>query len=237
MSTITATLPRATPAATRATQQALLLCGIGASLFFLFADAVGVVDWHGYDIATQTTAELSAVDAPSRTAVVPLLLISSIFTVAFGIGVREVCGANHAMRRAGAFLLAAGLVSLLLPFVPIHLRAVDPTDADRVHGLISAATTLLALFAIGAVAASRSDWIRFYSIVTICVIAIFGAATAVLFPRVAANQPTPWLGAIERIAIYAYLSWAVVIAVDLYRHWADEPHTDSARHWQSHVRR
>jgi len=34
-------------------------------------------------------------------------------------------------------------------------------------------------------------------------------------PRIAANEPTPWIGLWERVNIGAFMLWIVVLAVDL----------------------
>jgi len=45
---------------------------------------------------------------------------------------------------------------------------------------------------------------------------VFGALTGLIVARAAAtNQPTPWLGVTERINIYAYMLWKLVLAIVL----------------------
>lgn len=46
---------------------------------------------------------------------------------------------------------------------------------------------------------------RVYSIATLITIVIFAAITFAYVPQLAANQPTPWLGAVERVNIYAWM--------------------------------
>ena len=217
MSTITAPFPqrRARPLAGGTTQQALLLCGIGAACFYVVGDLLGAAQWRAYHMETQTILELSAIDAPSRPVVVPLMLISSLFTIAFGIGIRD--GAGRALRITGGCLLAVGVLGLLAPFFPMHLRGLTPTATDAVHLVLLAASALLILAAISAASAPRDDWFRFFSLATISTIVIFGVVSAMQGPLVTANLPTPWLGVTERIAVYAFLAWMVVFAVDRLR--------------------
>ena len=47
------------------------------------------------------------------------------------------------------------------------------------------------------------------------ILLIFGALAASQIPEIEAQLPTPWLGFIERINIYAYLLWVAVLAVVL----------------------
>jgi uncharacterized protein (UPF0548 family) len=221
MSTISAPFPRrerrARLLAGGTTQQALLLCGIGAACFYVAADLLGSVHWRGYHIATQTVSELSAIDSPSRAVVVPLMLIYGAFTIAFGIGVRGAAGTSRALRITGGCLLALGVLDLLSPFFPIHLRGLTPTTTDSVHVALMVAEVLLILVAISASAAVRDNWFRFFCFAAISTMVIFGFVSAMQAPQMVANLATPWLGITERVAIYAYLSWSVVLAVQLVR--------------------
>jgi len=64
---------------------------------------------------------------------------------------------------------------------------------------------------------ARGPRFRAYSLVTL---ALFVATAAVTFSwagRIANGQPTPWLGAVERVMIYAYLIWIAALAVSLIR--------------------
>ena len=52
---------------------------------------------------------------------------------------------------------------------------------------------------------------------TLAVVVVFGALTGMDAARIAAGEPTPWLGVVERINIGAFLLWVVVLAVALWR--------------------
>jgi hypothetical protein len=53
--------------------------------------------------------------------------------------------------------------------------------------------------------------------VTLALLIVFGTLTGLNGPRIAQNQPTPWVGVWERICIGAFLLWVVVLAVALLR--------------------
>jgi hypothetical protein len=57
----------------------------------------------------------------------------------------------------------------------------------------------------------------YYSIATMVLLLVFGALTGLSGPRIAANQPTPWVGLWERINIAGFLLWVVVLAITLLR--------------------
>ena len=46
---------------------------------------------------------------------------------------------------------------------------------------------------------------------------VFGAWTGIASPGVGTGEPTPWIGALERVNIGAYLLWVAVLAVSLLR--------------------
>jgi hypothetical protein len=56
---------------------------------------------------------------------------------------------------------------------------------------------------------------RLYSIATILILLVFGALTGLDAPRIEANLPTPWVGLWQRIVIWGFLLWVVVLAISL----------------------
>ncbi len=64
--------------------------------------------------------------------------------------------------------------------------------------------------------AGSRGFLRFsIAMVVICV--SFGALGARYAPSIAAGDPTPWLGVIERISVYAYVLWLAAFANMLLR--------------------
>jgi hypothetical protein len=110
-----------------------LVCGMVSSLLYASADVLAAMryaDYHSF--TSQTISELTAIGAPSRRLVLPLLIAHSFLALAFGVGVWRSAGPN-----------------------------------------------------------SR--------------------------PRIAAQEPTPWIGVAERINIGGYLPWQRVLALSLLR--------------------
>jgi hypothetical protein len=58
---------------------------------------------------------------------------------------------------------------------------------------------------------------RIYSIATIVATLVFGALPGTQAAAIAAGQPTPWWGLIERVGVYAPVLWVLVLAVVLLR--------------------
>lgn len=214
-------------------RKVLLGCGIVAALLYTIATIVGAMVWKGYSTVDQSVSELFAIDAPSKAAVDPLFITYSVLWIAFGVGVWRSAGANRALRIAAAGLIgkeAEGLVVQL--FFPMHLRGVQATSNDPVHGVLTYLGVLFFLVGMGFGALAFGKRFQIYSIVTLVACLAGAALTGLEIPQLAANQPTPLMGVYERITIFGYLLWGVVLAIGLLRpqrinttHYEEKPTT------------
>lgn len=173
------------------------------------------MSWNAYSYISQSASELMAVEAPTR----PLLVVSFLFynalVIAFGTGIWGTESRKPAMRITGALLIGFGLQGLVGLQFPMHLRGVagTMTTTDRLHLVFTSLTVLFILLFIGFGAFTHAKPFRVYSIVTILVLVIFGALAGLQGPRIAAQLPTPWLGVMERVNIYASMLWVLVFAI------------------------
>ncbi len=74
---------------------------------------------------------------------------------------------------------------------------------------------IFVLPAIGFGAAAYWNWFRFHTIGTILTLFLTGVMAFLYALEVGAILPTPWLGLAERISIYVYDLWQVMIAIVL----------------------
>jgi len=202
-------------------RKALLVCGIVSSLLYVIATIVGAMRWEGYNSISQTVSELSAIDAPSRPFVIPLFLTYSVLVIAFGLGVWASSREKRALRVMAGLLIVYGVVCLLGPFTPMHLRGVEPTLTDTLHLIGAAVDVLLIFLIIGFGTNAFGKRFRLYSIGTMLVLLVVGALAGSDGPRVAANLPTPWAGVTERINIFGFMLWVAVLAIALLRRQSD----------------
>jgi hypothetical protein len=98
---------------------------------------------------------------------------------------------------------------------PMHMRGSQPTFTDLMHGLLAVDPFLLAAIVLGAVA-YRGPF-RVYTVATIVVTSVLAVMGFSYVNAVVANQPTPWMGAMERASQYAMNLWYAVLAVMLLR--------------------
>jgi hypothetical protein len=197
----------------------LLICGIMSSLYYVALNILVPLFYPGYDVASLTVSELSAIGAPTRALWVWLCSIYTILVVAFGWGVWLAAAGNRLLRISGLLLLIYGALGIFWPFAPMHQRQVlaagGGTFSDTLHLVFAAVTVLLMILAIGFGAAALSRQFRIYSVITLVVLAVFGALTGLDAARLAADQPTPLTGIWERINIGVFLLWIIILALIL----------------------
>ena len=203
-----------------AVRMALLACGAASALFYFGMDAVAALLYGGYSYTDQTISELSAIGAPTRSLWVPLGFVYGALVIAFGLGIWVSAGQKRALSVVAGLVLAAGLVSLVAwPLAPMHQREVlaagGATFSDTMHLTLAGVNTLLFVLMIGVGATALGRGFRLYSIATISTVLIFGALTALDASSVETNEPTPWLGVKERIAVLGSMLWMAVLAVVL----------------------
>jgi hypothetical protein len=197
----------------------LLWCGIASSLLYVTMNVIAAMRYPGYDSISQTVSELSAVGAPTRPLWVGLAALYTALLIAFGIGVWQSAGSKRGLRVAGALLIAYAVFGLAWP--PMHQRTVlaagGGTLTDALHIAWTAVTVLLMVAFIGFAAAVFGNRFRLYSIGTVAAMLVFGYLTSLQAGKLQTNQPTPWMGVEERVNIFVYMLWIVVLGVALLR--------------------
>ena len=213
---------RSTPSRNR-WQQVLLSCGLVSSVLWpLTAETLAALLYDDYDSRSQTVSELSAIGAPTRALLTVEGALSCALLVAFGIGVWRAAMGNRPLRVTGALLFTYGAMGPLWYPFPISARAdIVPNTpmglTDVMHIVLGAADTVLMLSMLGFGAMALGRRFRVYSLLTLATVVGFGALTFGSIPQVAAAEPTPWLGVIERIYLGAFLLWVAVLSVALLR--------------------
>lgn len=196
----------------------LLVCGILASLLYVATDMLAAIRWEGYSYTAQTISETFAIGAPTRPLVLLRGLGYSVLVIAFGLGVWGSASGKRPLRVAGGLLVGIAVVDLVAPFVaPMHLRGAERTLTDTMHIVLASVDVLFILLIIGFGASAFGKRFRLYSIGTILVVVVFGTLAGLDGPRIAANLPTPWVGVTERISVFSYMLWLVVLSIGLLR--------------------
>jgi len=200
-------------------KKVLLAGGILSSLLYVAMNIFVAMQYPGYNSASYTVSELSAIGAPTRSLWTGWAFVYTFLVTAFGWGIFKSAGANRAVRIMGTLILIYGALGLGWHFAPMHQREVlaagGGTASDTMHLVLSFVFVLLMVMAIGFGAAAFGEAFRFYSIVSLVVLLIFGILTGLEAPDVETNRPTPLIGVWERINIGIFLLWVIILAIVL----------------------
>jgi K+-transporting ATPase A subunit len=215
-------------------RKVLLICGILSSLLYVVTLTLGAMRWEGYSPISHTVSELIAIDAPSKPLVVPLFVIYSVLVYAFGLSIWESARQKPTLRFTAVGLIGKEVLGLIATlFFPIHLRGVEPTLTDTMHAALTFVGVLFMLLALVSGAMAFGKWFRLYAIVTFLLLVVFGTLAGLDGSRLEANLPTPWMGVTERINIFTYMLWVVVLAIALLREqrvsWVEHHETQNQR--------
>ena len=197
----------------------LLICGILAALVQVGTDILAGNLYPGYSFTSQAVSELFAIGAPTSGLVVPLFTVYSVLLAAFALGVwmssAAAAAGRNRIRRVMALMLGGLAVSglMLWPFFPMHMRVEEATFTDTMHLAITGAGVIFALMAVGFGAAALGKVFRWYSIGTILILVVPGIFAFMYASQVFTNQPTPWLGLLERISQYGNALWLAGLAI------------------------
>jgi hypothetical protein len=191
----------------------LLWCGILSSLLYVVMNILCDMMYGGYNSASRTVSELSAIGSPVRSLWVSFAVVHSLLGIAFGLGV-WLSAKNNRLQLAGILLVANAIIGVFWP--PMHQREVlaagGGTITDTLHIVFTIISVSVMMFVMVLSAASLDKPFRVYSAVSLLVMLVFGILTSIDSPRMEANLSTPLIGVWERISIGAYMLWVVMLA-------------------------
>lgn len=199
------------------TKRIMIFCGIISSVLYLGIDITASLHWKEfYDYTSQGFSELMAFEAPTRSFVLSSNILYNILIIVFGLFVRAIGGKKSSLRITGILLFGYAIVGIITPaFFPVFLRGVEITFRNRLHLPLTLIEVLFILSSMCFGAVSQGKRFRIYTAFSFVIMTVFAVWGGSFAPEVATNQPTPWLGVIERVNIYGYLLWVVVFALVL----------------------
>lgn len=206
----------------------LLVCGILSSLVYATMDVIGGLQWQNYSWLSQEFSRLSAVGAPSRAIHLLFNPIYSLLVVAFGMGIWMSAGPKRSLRVVSIALIAYAIVSWMWPqFFPEDLSQPMTALTNNVHIVLTFVTVISWILILGFSAVAFKGWFRFFSIGILLAVIVFGSLAGSQVPALAAGLPTPWLGLAERINIYSFMLWVVLLSIVLLRAPAEKLQGDT----------
>ena len=200
-------------------RQGLLICGILSMLWYVAINIIVPAHYPGYDMASQTVSELSAINAPTQTLWWVLCTFYSLLFIAFGLGTWLSANGNRKLKFVAAVVIFDAVFGFFWP--PMHQREViasgGGTLTDTYHLVWAFVHLGLMLLMIGFGAATFGKGFRIFSVAIVLVFFVFGMLTTKESLGIEANMPTPHAGIWERINIGAYMLWVIVFAIVLMR--------------------
>jgi hypothetical protein len=196
----------------------LALTGVAAALVYTGAVVLGGAITPGYSHTGEHVSALIQSGAQHNLVLVPLFLIYNALTVAMGFVLLEVVRQATSRRRrfgiVGAWaLVATGVVGAVLLAFPMDRVGTPATAVGVTHIVLAAVASVLTMISIslggawllGTPALRSAGW---YSLVTLAVILVGGPITAV-----ATANLDPLMGLYERVAIFGFVQWLLVIGL------------------------
>ncbi len=200
------------------TRTALLACGVVSSFLYAMIDLLAGLSYDGYSFYSQAISELGAIGAPKPSWLAPLFLTYCVLMVAFAVGVLlEGIRNGSRLKIVGVLLLAYMLVGSGTSFFPMHVRGTATLADDLPHIIAGLGATAVTLVTIGVGSTSLGRGFRTFSWLMFASILVFGALAAPSGAKLAAGEPTPGMGLLERLAYYSMLAWFAGLSIVLLR--------------------
>jgi hypothetical protein len=98
----------------------------------------------------------------------------------------------------------------------MDVRGTEATVRGSLHPVVTGVMLVFVLLSLGSGAVLHDLGFRIYTLGTLLTILLFAGLTFLAAPSIAANEPTPWLGLLERVSIYAWILWVAVLSVCLW---------------------
>jgi hypothetical protein len=188
-------------------------------LWYVAINIVVPMYYPGYDSASLTVSELSAIDTPTRKLWVVLCIFYSLLFIAFGIGIWLSANESRHLRIVSVVILIDAILGLYWP--PMHQREViaagGGTLTDTLHLVWAFVHLGLMLLMLGFGAAVFGKGFRVFTGIIVLTFIVFGILTTKESMGIEANLPTPNAGTWERVNIGAYMLWIIVFAMMLMR--------------------
>jgi hypothetical protein len=215
-----------------AVRKVLLSCGVLSSILYVGAEVYAWMQYPGYSPISQAFSELLAEGAPTRPFMVAVAGAPyNLLVAALGVGVWMSAGRSVIARATGTLLLLYALISYLGGTVfQMDTREVEGSVRTMVHERATAAMVISMLLAMAVGAFVRGVRFRVYSLTTLLIVIVFASLTFQQVTMLAAHEPAPYLGLIERVNIYAWMLWVAVLAMSFWRARPRGTSTDERSH-------
>jgi membrane protease YdiL (CAAX protease family) len=200
-------------------RKVLLACGVASSVLYVGAEIYAWTQYPGYRPISQVYSELLAEGAPTRAFLI-LIAGAPYNLLVAGLAGGVWLSAARTRRRAhitAVLLTLYALCSFLGGTIfQMDVRGAEPTARGALHPVVTGVMVVFMLLSLGCGAFLHGGRFRVYTLGTLLTILVFAGLTLLAAPSLAANEPTPWLGLLERVSIYAWMLWVAVLGLSLW---------------------
>ena len=213
----------------RMVQRGAMIAGVVSSLVYVTIDLLSASRYPGYSLVDHAISELSAVGAPASSTALWQLLgpTYGVLFALFAFGVLATGRGNRQLTMSAWLMIVFIAWGAMWPFFPMHQRGAERNLSDLGHLVLGGGSVSLITAFIVAGAFALGDRFKRFSIATGVTVLLAGLGTFAYVPTMAAGGETPWLGVVERVMIYGYLLWIVVLSIALMRY--DSPRLEGKR--------
>lgn len=196
---------------------ALLLGGIFAPLLYLLNDLIGGIITPNYSFLTNSVSDLTKAGSSYQLGSL-LLLISAIMGIAFGLGIVQHSRNNKLVSLSGLGLALIGFFNVftatIFPQDPIGAVLTFPGTMHLVLVAISAILIFPIVLMIAQGLYRDKNWVFFkkYTHLSALIMFLAGAFSAIVI-----GNNLELLGLAERLSIYTFQLWSVVLATLLFK--------------------
>lgn len=197
----------------------LFFGGIFGPIAYLLNDIIGGIVTPNYSYIENTVSDLTKAGTQDTYLLGSILLfISALMGIAFGIGIISHYKYKHSklVFLGGLFLIIIGistsLTGTIFPQDPIGGESTFPGTMHLILVGISAILLFPTLLMIGIGLYRKKQWksFRLYTFISVVIMFIFGGLSVIVIINGIAL-----MGLVERISVYAFQIWSVVLAYKL----------------------
>lgn len=202
-----------------AVRKVLLCCGVLSSILYVGSEVYAWTQYPGYSPISQAFSELLAEGAPTRPFMVAVAGAPyNLLVAALAVGVWMSAGRSVTARITGALLMLYALISYLGGTVfQMDTREVEGSVRTMLHERATAVMVLSMLLAMAAGAFVHGLRFGIYSLASLLTMIVFATVTFQQTTMLAAHEPAPYFGLIERVSIYAWMLWVAVLSISFWQ--------------------
>ena len=195
--------------------------GIFAPIAYLLNDIIGGIVTPNYSYITNTVSDLTKAGTQDTYLLGSIiLLISSLMGIAFGIGIM-----SHYRYKDSKLIFLGGLFLMIIGIFTTFTGTIFPQDTiggevtfpGTMHLVLVGISAILlfpSLLMIGTGLYREKQWRSFrqYTFISVLIMFIFGILSAIVI-----MNGIELMGLVERISVYTFQIWSVVLAYLLIR--------------------